>query len=140
MKCRLFLSTSAAVIAITAAASAQAFASKPMHMVAPVAGSGAMDITICELSIHIGEKLEQNVWVENCFSAGGTVGSAAVPQAAPDGCTTVWATSGAHIANSIMHQAATAPLPPSPLSYSKRNREQLSLTSPIAAQRLPFQT
>ncbi len=96
MKRRSFLSTSLAATAFGSEAFAQSFPNKPVRMIVPFPAGGATDVLARALSIKLGEKLGQNVVVENRPGAGGTIGSAAVAQAAPDGYTILLATSSTH--------------------------------------------
>lgn len=65
-------------------------------MIVPFPAGGATDILARALSTKLGEKLGQNVVVENRPGAGGTIGSQAVAQASPDGYTILLATSSTH--------------------------------------------
>jgi tripartite-type tricarboxylate transporter receptor subunit TctC len=96
MKRRSFLSSSIAATAFAAPAFAQSYPNKPVRMIVPFPAGGATDVLARSLSIKLGEKLGQNVVVENRPGAGGTIGSAAVAQAAPDGYTILLATSSTH--------------------------------------------
>lgn len=98
MKRRSLLSTSLAVPAILfpARGSAQTYPLKPVRLIVPFPAGGATDVLARALSIKLGEKLGQNVVVENRPGAGGTIGSAAVAQTAPDGYTILLATSSTH--------------------------------------------
>ena len=96
MKRRSFLSTSLAATAFAAPAFAQTYPNKPVRLLVPFPAGGATDVLARALSIKLGEKLGQNVVVENRPGAGGTIGSAAVAQAAPDGYTILLATSSTH--------------------------------------------
>jgi tripartite-type tricarboxylate transporter receptor subunit TctC len=96
MKRRSFLSTSLAATAFATPAFAQSYPNKPVRMIVPFPAGGATDILARALSIKLGEKLGQNVVVENRPGAGGTIGSQAVAQAAPDGYTILLATSSTH--------------------------------------------
>jgi tripartite-type tricarboxylate transporter receptor subunit TctC len=96
MKRRSFLSTSLAATAFATPAFAQAYPNKPVRLIVPFPAGGATDILARALSIKLGEKLGQNVVVENRPGAGGTIGSQAVTQAAPDGYTILLATSSTH--------------------------------------------
>jgi tripartite-type tricarboxylate transporter receptor subunit TctC len=100
MKRRSFLSTSLTSSACFALAATPAFAqtypNKPVRMIVPFPAGGATDILARALSIKLGEKLGQNVVVENRPGAGGTIGSQAVAQATPDGYTILLATSSTH--------------------------------------------
>jgi tripartite-type tricarboxylate transporter receptor subunit TctC len=96
MKRRSFLSSSIAATAFAAPAFAQSYPNKPVRMIVPFPAGGATDVLARSLSIKLGEKLGQNVVVENRPGAGGTIGSGAVAQAAPDGYTILLATSSTH--------------------------------------------
>jgi tripartite-type tricarboxylate transporter receptor subunit TctC len=97
MKRRSLLSSSLALSAWGVSPSfAQAYPNKPVRMIVPFPAGGATDVLARALAIKLGEKLGQNVVVENRPGAGGTIGSAAVAQAAPDGYTILLATSSTH--------------------------------------------
>jgi tripartite-type tricarboxylate transporter receptor subunit TctC len=96
MKRRSFLSTSLAAAAFATPAVAQVYPNRPVRMIVPFPAGGATDVLARALSIKLGEKLGQNVVVENRPGAGGTIGSAAVAQTAPDGYTILLATSSTH--------------------------------------------
>jgi tripartite-type tricarboxylate transporter receptor subunit TctC len=99
MKRRSFISTSFAAPAAllsTSASLAQAYPNKPVRMIVPFPAGGATDVLARALSIKLGEKLGQNVVVENRPGAGGTIGSSAVAQSAADGYTILLATSSTH--------------------------------------------
>ena len=86
IKRRHFLATGLAMLA-TRSAHAQAFPNKPITLIVPFTPGGTTDI----LARLIGQKLEaalgQTVIIENKPGAGGTIGAAAVANAAPDGHT-----------------------------------------------------
>ena len=98
MKRRLFISSSVATSATLSLSSAfaQSYPNKPVRMIVPFPAGGATDVLARALSIKLGEKLGQNVVVENRPGAGGTIGSAAVAQAHADGYTILLATSSTH--------------------------------------------
>jgi tripartite-type tricarboxylate transporter receptor subunit TctC len=96
MKRRSFLSFSLTASAFAAPAFAQAYPNKPIRMIVPFPAGGATDVQARALSIKLGEKLGASVVVENRPGAGGTIGSQAVAQAAPDGYTILLATSSTH--------------------------------------------
>ncbi len=106
MKRRSLISSSlAAAAALTPLASfAQAYPNKPVRMLVPFPAGGATDVLARALSIKLAEKLGQSVVVENRPGAGGTIGSQAVAQAAPDGYTILLATSSTHSIGPVINQ------------------------------------
>jgi tripartite-type tricarboxylate transporter receptor subunit TctC len=62
-----------------------------LHIIVPFAAGGVQDILARSLSDDLGKALGQTVIVENKPGAGGTVGTALVAKAAPDGQTVVMA-------------------------------------------------
>jgi len=68
-------------------ATAQKFPSKPLTIVVPFPAGGALDTVARAIAEHMRSDLGQPVVVDNRAGAGGTVGSAMVARAAPDGYT-----------------------------------------------------
>jgi tripartite-type tricarboxylate transporter receptor subunit TctC len=66
---------------------AQAYPSKPIRLIAPVAPGGGLDLIARLLSERLGRALGQNVVVENVSGGGGAIASSAVAKAPPDGYT-----------------------------------------------------
>ncbi|MDB5488805.1 MAG: tripartite tricarboxylate transporter substrate binding protein [Reyranella sp.] len=78
-------------------AGAQApFPSRTIRLIAPHAPGGNSDTFARILAQKLGERIGQQVVVENRTGAGGTVGSALVSKAAPDGYTLLVADNGTH--------------------------------------------
>lgn len=75
-------------------ARAQSFPSRPVRLVVPLAPGGATDIVARILAEKAGSLLGQPMVVDNRPGAGGTVGSAQVANATPDGHTLLMGTVG----------------------------------------------
>ena len=68
-------------------AQAQAWPSKPIHVIVPFAPGAATDIMARRLGQRLGERLGQPFIVDNRAGAGGSIGTEAVAKSAPDGYT-----------------------------------------------------
>jgi tripartite-type tricarboxylate transporter receptor subunit TctC len=77
----------AALAALGAQALAQPFPSKPIHIVAPYAAGGAMDLVSRALAAVMTESLKVQVVVENRTGGQGMIGAHHVAKAPPDGYT-----------------------------------------------------
>ena len=73
---------------------AQDFPNRPVHVVVPWPPGGNVDFTARTLQAAFSESLGQQVLVENRAGAGGTIGSAQVAKASPDGYTLLLGSSG----------------------------------------------
>ena len=79
----------AAAWALTPAAAAESWPTRPLTMVVPFAAGGGTDVMGRIVGRRLSEVLGQQVIIENVGGAGGMVGSARVAKAAPDGYTFV---------------------------------------------------
>jgi tripartite-type tricarboxylate transporter receptor subunit TctC len=86
----------AACSVLGAAAQTTSFPSRPIRLIVPQAPGGNSDTFGRILAQKLTDRLGQQVVVENRAGAGGTVGSALVSKAAPDGYTLVVADNGTH--------------------------------------------
>jgi tripartite-type tricarboxylate transporter receptor subunit TctC len=79
-------------------ASAQNFPTKPVHLIISFTPGSSTDIVGRAVAAKLSEIWGQQVVAENRAGAGGTIGSAAVARAVPDGYTLL-ANSSAHVSN-----------------------------------------
>ena len=77
----------ASLLAATAAASADNYPSKPIRAVIPFGAGSAVDVVPRLVFEQLAKQLGQSIIVENRGGAGGTLGTAAVAKADPDGYT-----------------------------------------------------
>jgi len=87
-----------ALTALNASASAQTdWPSRPITVIVPFAAGGGIDSSARVQAQALSEILGQSIVVENVGGAAGTVGSARVAKAEPDGYTFVIGNSGTHV-------------------------------------------
>jgi tripartite-type tricarboxylate transporter receptor subunit TctC len=86
MKRRLILQT-ATLLCLPQAARAQAFPTKPIRYIVPVAAGGGNDMIARVVTERWGKAIGQNFVVENQGGGGGVIASVATARAAPDGYT-----------------------------------------------------
>ena len=96
---RIVTSLAAALLAARALqASAQSFPTKPVHLVIAFTPGSSTDIIGRAVAAKLSEMWGQQVVPENRVGAGGSIGSAVVARAAPDGYMLL-ANSSAHVSN-----------------------------------------
>jgi tripartite-type tricarboxylate transporter receptor subunit TctC len=86
----------AVLVALTGGVSAQDWPTRPITMIIPFAPGGGIDGSGRIQAQRMGELLGQTIVVENVGAAAGTVGSARVAKAAPDGYTFLMGNTGTH--------------------------------------------
>ena len=107
MICARFLSFCRAIVAgllmLSAVApstvAAQAYPTKPIHMVIPYPAGGSIDVSGRRLADELAIELGQPIVVENRSGANGIIGTEMVARAAPDGYTVLFTTIAAHAGN-----------------------------------------
>jgi tripartite-type tricarboxylate transporter receptor subunit TctC len=88
-----------------AAASAQAWPSRPITLVVPFTAGGALDQPARRLAAEISPKLGQQIVVDNRVGANGNIGAASVAKAQPDGHTLLFASPGVLATNRFMYKS-----------------------------------
>ena len=91
-----------AVAAFMAAASAQSFPSKPVHIFVPYPAGGGVDVLTRTLGDVVSKQWGQSIVVENRPGAGGVIASQAVATSPPDGYTLIMVASG-HATNPYLY-------------------------------------
>jgi tripartite-type tricarboxylate transporter receptor subunit TctC len=108
---RLYWALAALCLAVSGA-QAQTYPSKPIRLVVGFAPGGNTDTVARVVGQKLGERLGQQVIIENKAGAGGTIGTAEVARAAPDGYTLTMGTTTTH----AIAVAAYAKLPYDPVA------------------------
>ena len=91
-----------AILAISNAARAQSFPSKPVHLLVPYPAGGAVDVLTRTLGDVVAKTWGQTVIVENRPGAGGVIASQALVAAPADGHTLIVVASG-HATNPFLY-------------------------------------
>ena len=76
---------------------AQAWPAKPVRLMVPFPPGGSTDIVARIVAQKLGERLGQSLVIENRGGGGGTIGTAIVAKAAPDGYTLGVASTSTHV-------------------------------------------
>jgi tripartite-type tricarboxylate transporter receptor subunit TctC len=80
-----------------AGAAAQAWPARPIRLMVPFPPGGSTDIVARIVAQKLSERLGQSIVIENRGGAGGTLGTAVVAKAAPDGYTLTVASTSTHV-------------------------------------------
>jgi tripartite-type tricarboxylate transporter receptor subunit TctC len=94
------------VAAGTGLAQAQAWPSKPIRMIVPLAAGGGTDVAARVVAQYLGEALGQTIVIDNKVGANGVVGVAEASRAAPDGYTILVGSSTTLAANKFLYKSA----------------------------------
>src|SRR5258708_15148256 len=84
------------------AAQAQNYPSRPVTVIVPFPAGGPSDVVARIVTEQMGKLLGQSMIVENIGGAGGTIGSARVAIAKPDGYTLLAGSMGSHVAAPVL--------------------------------------
>jgi len=117
-------------------AGAQDYPSRAITVVVPFPPGGASDVVARIVTNQMSKVLGQSIIIENVSGAGGTVGSARVAAAAPDGYTLLAAAMGSHVAAPVLTpnlkydplptscRSASPPIPRQSLSRGRISRRR----------------
>jgi tripartite-type tricarboxylate transporter receptor subunit TctC len=100
---RRALQTAGVVWALTAAAGAEDYPNRPVRLIIPFPPGGSNDVVGRLVANQLGERLGQQVYVDNRGGAGGVIGTEAAATAAPDGYTLL-VVSLAHAVNPTLYK------------------------------------
>jgi tripartite-type tricarboxylate transporter receptor subunit TctC len=106
---RSLLAAPALLLAGRAARAADAYPSRPIHLVIPFPPGGSNDVVGRVFAAALGERLGQTLVVENRSGAGGVVGTETASNAAPDGYTLL-VISLAHAVNPWLYRLKYDPI------------------------------
>jgi tripartite-type tricarboxylate transporter receptor subunit TctC len=91
-----------ALVVSVAPARSQDYPSRPITVIVPFPAGGASDVVARIITNQMSKLLGQSIIIENIGGAGGTIGSARVAAAAPDGYTLLAAAMGSHVAAPVL--------------------------------------
>ena len=100
---RLLLLAAACVAALCGTVSAQVYPARPVTMIVPFPAGGGSDILARIVAEHMRPSLGQPVIVENVGGAGGTIGTARVARATPDGYTIGFGQWTSHVGSGALY-------------------------------------
>jgi tripartite-type tricarboxylate transporter receptor subunit TctC len=83
-------------------AQAQSYPVRSITVVVPFPAGGPSDVVARIVTEHMGRTLGQQMVIENVGGAGGTLGSARVAAAQPDGYTLLAGSMGSHVAAPVL--------------------------------------
>jgi tripartite-type tricarboxylate transporter receptor subunit TctC len=101
---RTFLQFAAAgALSLSRRATAQAYPSRPITVIVPLAAGGSADVLGRVLAERMRGLLGQSIIIENVSGADGNIGVGRAVRAKPDGYTLILGTSGTHVLNGAFY-------------------------------------
>src|SRR6187402_2121468 len=91
-----------AALLVAGPAVAQTYPARPITVVVPFPAGGPSDVVARIVAEHMGKALGQTMVIENVGGAGGTIGSARVASATPDGYTLLAGSMGSHVSAPVL--------------------------------------
>jgi tripartite-type tricarboxylate transporter receptor subunit TctC len=88
---------------MAASANAQSWPQRPIKLICPFPAGGGTDFIARLVAKHLGERLGQQVYVENRGGANGSLGAQALMQSEPDGYTIATISDGPTVANPALY-------------------------------------
>ena len=103
MNARMYAGLAAfGLLGLVGPAAADTYPSRVISVVVPFAAGGPSDVVARVVTDHMAKTLGQPMVIENLGGAGGTLGSARVASAAPDGYTLLAGSMGSHVAAPVL--------------------------------------
>src|SRR5260370_35471307 len=102
LKDLLWLLAALGCCAVPQSAHAQSYPSRSITVVVPFPAGGPSDVVARIVTDHMGRTLGHQLVIENVGGAGGTVGSAQVAAARPDGYTLLAGSMRSHVAAPVL--------------------------------------
>jgi len=99
---RLLCVVALSASAIPAYAQAPSYPTRPITVIVPFPAGGPSDVVARIATEQMGKLLGQSLVIENIGGAGGTIGSARVASAKPDGYTLLAGSMGSHVAAPVL--------------------------------------
>ena len=109
MRERLSLAVLALLLMLCAATAAEPYPTRPVRLIIPFPAGGSNDVVGRLVASQLGEKLGQQVFVDNRAGAGGVIGTEGAANAPPDGYTLL-IVSIAHAVNPALYKLNYDPL------------------------------
>ena len=109
MRERLSLTPLALLLMLCTAVAAEPYPTRPVRLIIPFPAGGSNDVVGRLVASQLGEKLGQQVFVDNRAGAGGVIGTEAAANAPPDGYTLL-IVSIAHAVNPALYKLNYDPL------------------------------
>jgi tripartite-type tricarboxylate transporter receptor subunit TctC len=99
---RIAAAAFAVLLALAFPVSAQPYPSRPITVIVPFPAGGPSDVVARIVTDEMGKLIGQTLLIENVGGAGGTIGSARVAAAAPDGYTLLAGSMGSHVSAPVL--------------------------------------